>query len=161
MIEGRDRVGGRVHQKKLPNGRLVDIGANWVHGTADNPILALAKQTNTIVGELDTSSYVFSESGSLYPHAEGEGYAGVMWDIIQDAFRHSESTYTEIPKSDSLLDFFKQKVQEKIPESEIDHEMKRATLLQMSELWGAFIGSPIERQSLKYFWLEECIEGGP
>jgi predicted NAD/FAD-dependent oxidoreductase len=26
-------------------------------------------------------------------------------------------------------------------------------------MWGAFVGSPIQRQSLKFFWLEECIDG--
>ena len=26
-------------------------------------------------------------------------------------------------------------------------------------MWGAFVGSPVSSQSLKYFWLEECIEG--
>lgn len=35
---------------------------------------------------------------------------------------------------------------------------KRATLLQVASMWGAYIGSPVYRQSLKYFWLEECIE---
>jgi len=27
-------------------------------------------------------------------------------------------------------------------------------------MWGDFVGEPIEKQSMKYFWLEECIEGG-
>ena len=35
----------------------------------------------------------------------------------------------------------------------------RALLLQEAEAWGAFVGGPIQRQSLKFFWLEECIEG--
>ena len=26
-------------------------------------------------------------------------------------------------------------------------------------MWGAYVGSPVERQSLKFFFLEECIEG--
>lgn len=29
----------------------------------------------------------------------------------------------------------------------------------MAEMWGSFIGSPITSQSLKFFWLEECIDG--
>ncbi|KAK5150390.1 hypothetical protein LTR16_012680, partial [Cryomyces antarcticus] len=29
----------------------------------------------------------------------------------------------------------------------------------MAEMWGAFVGTSIQRQSLKFFWLEECIEG--
>lgn len=33
-------------------------------------------------------------------------------------------------------------------------------VLQMARIWGDFIGDPIETQSLKYLWLEECIDGG-
>lgn len=36
---------------------------------------------------------------------------------------------------------------------------KRTKLLQLARGWGAYIGSPIDRQSLKFFWLEECLEG--
>ena len=31
--------------------------------------------------------------------------------------------------------------------------------LGMAQMWGAYVGSPVQRQSLKFFWLEECIEG--
>jgi hypothetical protein len=51
-------------------------------------------------------------------------------------------------------------VVEKIPESEDDFQKKREMVLKMSELWGTFVGSPVGQQSLKFFWLEECIEGG-
>ena len=39
-------------------------------------------------------------------------------------------------------------------------DLKTNLLLQMAELCGAFVGSPVYRQSLKFFWLEECIDGG-
>ncbi|KND88332.1 putative polyamine oxidase 4 [Tolypocladium ophioglossoides CBS 100239] len=159
VVEGRDRVGGRLHQEKLPNGHWVDIGPNWIHGTDDNPILDLAKQTKTAVGNWDTCSYVFDESGSLFPVDEGERFADMMWDIIQDAFKHSNKASVSIPNSKSLADFFQEKVVEKIPESEPEFERKRQVVLQMSDMWGAFVGSPVQRQSLKYFWLEECLEG--
>lgn len=160
VIEGRDRVGGRLHQEKLPNGHWVDMGPNWIHGTNDNPMLDLAKKTKTAVGSWDTRSYVFSESGTLFQVDEGERYAGMMWDIIQDAFKHSNKASGGIPSNKSLADFFQEKVVEKIPESEPAFARKREIVLQMSGMWGAFVGSPVQRQSLKYFWLEECIEGG-
>ena len=37
---------------------------------------------------------------------------------------------------------------------------ERKLVMQIGEMWGAFIGDPWERQSLKYFWLEECLDGG-
>ena len=33
-------------------------------------------------------------------------------------------------------------------------------IFQMARMWGDFVGEPIEKQSLRFFWLEECIEGG-
>ncbi|KAL6815503.1 FAD/NAD(P)-binding domain-containing protein [Trichoderma sp. SZMC 28013] len=159
IIEGRDRIGGRLYQERLGNGRLVDMGPNWIHGTDDNPMLDLAKQTGTAVGTWDLTSYVFNEEGSLLPVQEGEAYATLVWDIIQDAFIHSNKSSADIDASISLLDFFKEKVVEKIPESEDNFQKKRETVLQMSEMWGTFVGSAVGRQSLKFFWLEECIEG--
>ena len=160
VIEGRGRIGGRLHQEKLPNGHWVDIGPNWIHGTNDNPMLDLAEKTKTAVSSWDARSYVFDESGSLFQVDEGERYAGIMWDIVQDAFKHSNAETASIPSSKSLADFFQEQVAVKIPESEPDFARKRQIVVQMSDMWGAFVGSPVERQSLKYFWLEECIDGG-
>lgn len=160
VIEGRHRVGGRLHQRKLPNGHWVDIGPNWIHGTTDNPMLDLAKQTGTEVGSWDERSYLFDDLGNLFPVDQGEEYASIMWDIVQDAFKHSNAFSAEISETESLHDFFVERLAKKIPESEGNWQRRREIVMQISELWGAFVGSPITRQSLKFFWLEECIEGG-
>lgn len=159
ILEGRDRIGGRLYQDRLANGHTVDIGPNWIHGTEDNPMLDIAKTTNTATGSFDPSSYVFNSNGELYPHEDGEAYSTMMWDIVQAAFKYSNKHSAEIGPEESLLDFFKSKVKELIPETDDDWDRKRTIVLQMGDLWGAFVGSPIERQSLKFFWLEECIEG--
>lgn len=83
IIEGRNRIGGRVHQEKLPSGHPIDLGPNWIHGTNDNPILDIANQTNTTVGTWDTESYLFDEAGKLLSLADGEVYSTLMWEIIQ------------------------------------------------------------------------------
>ncbi|KAG4264650.1 hypothetical protein FPRO06_05275 [Fusarium proliferatum] len=159
IIEARNRVGGRLHQEVLPNGHLADVGPNWIHGTNDNPMLDLAKQTNTAISDWESTSCVFDESGELLSLKDGEKYSTIMWDIIQDAFKHSNSNSSAIDSKESLHDFFVQKVAERVPDTEADHERIRSIVMQISEMWGAFIGSPVYRQSLKFFWLEECIEG--
>ena len=136
------------------------MGPNWIHGTKDNPMLDLVKQTDTDIGSFDNMSYVFGESGNLFPVDEGEKYTTLMWAIIEDAFKHSNKLSADISAQESLYDFFLKKVVEKIPETEENWEEKRKIVLQVSEGWGAFVGSPITKQSLKFFWLEECIEGG-
>lgn len=53
------------------------------------------------------------------------------------------------------MDYFHSSIKEK------DLDSDSSTLvLQMARIWGDFIGDPIEKQSLKYLWLEECIDGG-
>jgi hypothetical protein len=160
ILEGRNRLGGRVWQERLPNGHLADVGANWIHGTTDNPIMDLVRETKTKTGDWDAHSYVFDEDGNLLPKEEGEKFSTMMWDIIQDAFEYSNRFGHEIDPEESLLDFFRRSVAVRIPDGEEGCERKRRILLQMAELWGNFVGSPLSTQSLKFFWLEECIEGG-
>lgn len=148
-----------MYQERLVNGQVIDAGPNWIHGTESNPILDIAKRTNTAVGSWDTGSYVFNEDGELYNEKEGEKYSAMMWHIVQEAFKHSNRNSAEIDPDESLFDFFKIKLVELIPETTEDWERKRGIVLKMADLWGAFVGSPVERQSLKFFWLEECIDG--
>lgn len=41
VIEARDRIGGRTHASQLWPDLAVDMGASWVHGIRDNPLVAL------------------------------------------------------------------------------------------------------------------------
>ncbi|KAK9418635.1 putative Amine oxidase domain-containing protein [Seiridium unicorne] len=159
LIEGRDRLGGRVHQVKLPNGHLVDCGPNWIHGTEDNAILDIATEAEIPISRWDENSYVYDEDGKLLAQRDGEIYSTMMLDIVQDAFAYSNKHSPTISPEISLWDFFQQEVVKRIPSTKPDFERKRSFVLQLSEMWGAFVGSPVHTQSLKFFWLEECIEG--
>ena len=79
----------------------------------------------------------------------------LVWGTIADAFKYSNDDSSAIPSNKSLKDFFVEKLDQK-DLSKTDKKL----VLQMAEMWGAFVGDPWERQSLKYFWLEECIDGG-
>jgi hypothetical protein len=86
----------------------------------------------------------------------------LVWTIIEQAMKYSNDHSAEIPADRSLYDFFREKLKEMFPAQQKTHEeadRKQETVLQMAEMWGAFVGSPIQTQSLKYFWLEECIDG--
>ena len=81
----------------------------------------------------------------------------VLWGIIVQAFKHSATNTSTIDPKESLYDFFVKKVPEAFP---TDSESQRKIILQMSEMWGAFVGRPVDQQSMKFFWLEETVEGG-
>ena len=38
ILEGRDRIGGRLHTDTSLNGLPLDLGASWIHGIRNNPI---------------------------------------------------------------------------------------------------------------------------
>lgn len=46
VIEARDRIGGRTHTSTLWPDLPVDLGASWIHGITDNPLIPLADQIN-------------------------------------------------------------------------------------------------------------------
>ncbi|KAL9075081.1 MAG: hypothetical protein Q9157_004122 [Trypethelium eluteriae] len=137
-----------------------DSGPNWIHGTDDNPILDLAKETNTRLHGWEEREAMFNPNGHLLPFPYAKELSESFWEIIMDAFKYSNDHGTTIPSSQSLWDFIQEKAEglfRDLPKEEAIR--KREDLLRVSEMWGAFIGGTVQQQSLKFFWLEECIEG--
>lgn len=89
------------------------------------------------------------------PQEKAKKHSELVWGIISDAFKYSNEQSDTIPPDRSLMEFFETKIKEK----DLNGPSSRL-VLQMARIWGDFVGDPIERQSLKYFWLEECIDGG-
>ncbi|KAF2867674.1 amine oxidase [Massariosphaeria phaeospora] len=161
ILEGRNRVGGRLCQSNAL-GHMVDLGPNWIHGTESNPMLDLAKETDTLTINWDGRQSVFDHLGNPIPEVEAADNTELVWNIIEQAMKHSNDDSAEIPAEKSLFDYFKEKVKDMVPvlmDGDDEAEKKRATILQMAEQWGAFVGTEIQKQSLKFFWLEECIDG--
>ncbi|MCJ1306777.1 hypothetical protein MMC25_000420 [Agyrium rufum] len=153
ILEGRDRIGGRVQQSDQL-GHIVDLGANWIHGANHNPILDLAKETGSIAVDTGEAGCAYDENGKLLDDERTEMLNGVFWGTVADAFKYSNES-SDIPTTKSLKNYFIDKLHEKdIP----DEDARMA--LQMSSMWGGYIGESWEKQSLKFFWLEESIDGG-
>ncbi|KZM22355.1 uncharacterized protein EKO05_0007747 [Ascochyta rabiei] len=159
MFEGRDRVGGRFCQGKVGE-HLVDLGPNWIHGTDNNPILDLAKETGTVTMNWDGRQSVVDALGQYLSDKEAAENTELVWSIIEQAMKHSNAESATIDSGKSLYNFFEEAVQKLFTnDSQEEAKKKRETILHMSEMWGAFVGSPIQQQSLKFFWMEECIDG--
>ncbi|MCJ1396685.1 hypothetical protein MMC18_009577 [Xylographa bjoerkii] len=143
----------QVHQSRLL-GRLVDMGPNWIHGTDNNPMMKLAEDTDSKLSFPNESSYVYDSSGVLMnSQTVSDGFA-VVWDILADAFKYSNENCKSIAPNLSLKDFFR----ERLSASPLDGEAQNV-VPELAEMWGGFIGDPFETQSLKWFWLEECLDG--
>ncbi|KAJ6141213.1 hypothetical protein N7470_010109 [Penicillium chermesinum] len=153
ILEARDRLGGRVHQAEL-EGRLVDLGPNWIHGARESPIMAIAEKTQTIARDPDIQPIAFSRDGEPVSEYNTGLISEAVWTTIDKAFEYSNKNKHTIPPERSLYDFFK----ETVKETSLSPEEEQL-LLDACKLWGAYVGEPIERQSLKFFHLEECIDG--
>ncbi|KAK0247834.1 hypothetical protein B0A54_16543 [Friedmanniomyces endolithicus] len=161
IFEARNRLGGRVAQSNHL-GHLVDLGPNWIHGTENNPILRIAKETGTLLHAWDENSVIFGPGGDALDAFETDEYSSLLWDdgLIASAFRYSNEHHAAIGPERSLHDFFVQKAERLFLDQPEDvARRKRETLLQVASMWGAYIGSSVTRQSLKFFWMEECIQG--
>lgn len=76
-----------------------------------------------------------------------------MWSTIEEAFQYSNQYKDTISPDRSLFDFFR----EKIEKTDFSLTEKEACA-ETCKLWGAYVGDPIDRQSLKFFCLEECVD---
>ena len=154
IFEARDRIGGRVSQQNIQD-HPVDLGANWIHGTHKNPIMELAKETETETADPEEGAAVFDENGDVLGPELSKDLSKILWDIIAEAFQRSNHHASEIPPEKSLKDFLAERLTAKgVAEGE------KKIVMQMAEMWGSFVGESFERQSLKWFFLEEVIDGG-
>jgi hypothetical protein len=138
----------------LPSGVSCDLGANWLHGSDEQPLLDIAKETGTELHEWGEKGLWFNEDGKIM--TDGDKRMEEVWSIIHEAFGYSGENSSTIDPDKSLYDFIAERLLEAYP----DDEERRKTALQFSEIWGTFVGSSVKKQSLKFFWLEECIDGG-
>lgn len=93
VIEGRDRLGGRVWTTPLG-----DLGASWIHGaTAANPIFRLAEEEDIETTPTDYESYsIFRGTGEL-PRREQER----IWSAYERAAGRAEKLGSTLRSSGS------------------------------------------------------------
>lgn len=97
--------------------------------------------------------------GDLVASSEANMALKQVWEILEEAIEHSKNRSEEIEPAASLYGFFEAQCDRafqcgKMTRREVE------LVLGMSQMWGAYVGDRVELQSLKYFFLEDCIEGG-
>ncbi|KAB5551079.1 hypothetical protein GE09DRAFT_158919 [Coniochaeta sp. 2T2.1] len=162
ILEARDRIGGRICQSD-GLGYTLDIGPNWIHAFRDaddpHPIYKLAMDTKTPLHHWNNKQLIVDSKGDTLPSELTEKLSTLLWEIIEEAFNFSEAAHRqsggkEIPAEDSLHDFIIRRAQETVADEE-----ERTLLIQMSEMFGAYVGEPVWKQSLRFAWMEECCGG--
>lgn len=130
-------------------------GANWIHGTTNNPIYEISKVTNTALFEPTGPHMVLGRDGRFLPPELTEKITDFLFVMVDQAVDYSKEKCDEIPADLSLLDYIHQHLEQ----ADFTDAEKEACV-EFSKTWGSYVGSPIDRQSLKFFSLEEGVDGG-
>ncbi len=65
VLEARNRIGGRIETVRSL-GEVLERGANWIHGTDDNPLMHLAREAGAVPVETDYEDVLaFGPDGAL------------------------------------------------------------------------------------------------
>ncbi|KAL9043842.1 MAG: hypothetical protein Q9214_002983, partial [Letrouitia sp. 1 TL-2023] len=161
ILEARDRTGGRVGSPRSDMYRMLNLTArsdapNWIHGVNQNPMTRLAKEVKATTFSLsEPLLLVYDEFGLPLDKEKAVEHWALFWTMVGSAFKYSNANTESIPPDKSLLDFFHSELNE-LGKSESDTRLT----LQIARMWGDIVGDPIEKQSLKYFWLEENVDDG-
>lgn len=115
----------------------------------------MAKKTNTPLHTWNSKQNIYDASGRLLSEEKSNELSTLLWKLIDEAFEYSAKHGKEIPETESLYDFVAARAKEEF----IDYEFAEL-LCQMSEMWGAYIGDSVSKQSLRFAWMEECCGGG-
>jgi len=161
VLEARDRVGGRVCQSSQLGGHPVDVGASWIHGEEGNPIVALAERTQTTTIPCGAVDSICDSKGTWLNRGLARRYYEEVWEILDLAVDKSRQEFASLSDTAKMMDFFRAEVQSRrSSQGKQPDDYYETLMLQIVEMWGAFMGDECERQSLKNMWLVDDLEGG-
>ena len=158
MLEARDRIGGRIHQSSR-FGPLIDLGASWIHGTQNNPVVHLAEKARSTIVACGAVHSICDSNGVWLSGDTAWYHYKEVWDILEMAMEKSRKDTASLPDSAKMMDFFRQEVGRRRSQAK-QPEAYEILMVQIVEMWGAFMGSECETQGLKNLWLDAGLEGG-
>lgn len=117
--------------------------------------MTIAEATGaTLYDPEDGGHIAFSQAGHQLNSELNAKVQDFVWTTISEAFEYSNRHGDSIPAERSLFDFFSERVQQT---SFSDEE--RQLCLDAAKFWGAYVGDQVDKQSLRFFRLEECVDG--
>ena len=96
VLEGRDRIGGRVWTSTLWPDTPLDLGASWIHGIDGNPVYDIARQINarTAVTDGDDITYYLPD-GAEATQAQSEALESWGARVADALARYQDGTDTD------------------------------------------------------------------
>jgi monoamine oxidase len=124
VLEGRGRIGGRVHTRDR-----IDLGAHWIHGTEGNPLTALARQLGVSTLFVGGDSSYTGGWESILLHGPGatvqDGAAKLKNILLGDSVRDDLETLRRKHAADGHKDIsIAEAVQHVIAKRELSEEQR-------------------------------------
>jgi monoamine oxidase len=102
VIEGRDRIGGRVWTD-TSLGMPMDLGASWIHHVEGNPIARLAREFGVKTLPTDYYNYITYDSGGReIPEEEDEKFEELYESIYEEVEEMQEDYDEDISLQNAL-----------------------------------------------------------
>ncbi|XP_033756400.1 spermine oxidase-like [Pecten maximus] len=166
VLEASQRIGGRIHtvefgKKASGEKAIVELGANWIHGRAHNPVYkwALEKGLLEPFVLLDRmEGHYYTEEGKRLNKELGNK----LWEKFL-TFEEETGIYFDqnIQTSSTIADFFRERLDAYIaqfpPEDGVELRLMANTMLNYL---GFHIGDNLNLMSLQYDGSYEDIPGG-
>lgn len=159
LIEARNRFGGRIWTRKaLICGETIEVGANWIHGTVQNPIYEIMCKTKDInPNQPNKKLYRLAKA------ADGEDMDQEWMKKVQETFakilKETEKFYNNTKEAQNYDDSMGKYLMDRI-NNWIENEARNApNMAHIKELFNALIKNEIvnvgsntlDEVSLKYY----------
>lgn len=153
VLEARDRIGGRTFTDTV-GGATVDLGAAWIHGVRENPVVDFA--------DANGLAYVPDETRwpLLYDAGSGQELGDAAWNVMEGAVQAFEHDLPALKQAlgDATVAQARSAWLDEAGLSARDTRLARHAIDQwMVELT---YGSPVDQTGLLPFWEEDDLRGG-
>ena len=83
ILEGRNRIGGRVWTSRIWEDVPVDLGASWIHGVNCNPLTKLAKEADVKRIKTNYNNYILYKTNGEVANAKFRSRLQRLFDQIK------------------------------------------------------------------------------
>ncbi|MBK9178045.1 MAG: FAD-dependent oxidoreductase [Acidimicrobiales bacterium] len=97
VVEGRDRIGGRIWTDRRL-GPPLDLGASWIHGTVDNPVAELADGWGIATVATDYDNVITFDADGIEVGAEEQAAVEeLLEEVLDEAAAWAEAQDDDVP----------------------------------------------------------------
>lgn len=108
VLEGRDRLGGRIHTDRSL-GFPVDLGASWIHGITNNPMGNLARQWYIEIKPTDLDHILlYGSNGKLISNEDIDSSYALYVKMRDRAEALAEKSATDLSLAAAMEQIFKE-----------------------------------------------------